>query len=435
MTMLSIELWGGTGNQMFQYALIRSLSHDLKENFSLNKFQYDLVNILFKRQSHERYNLSHFNIQENFSQSINQLTINFFLNIVFRNLNLKFRKKINSKWNIIQEEHIFNSFDSYNPNLKETIKNLKGDKFLIGNWMNEEYFRHNKYLIQEEFKIMTPPTKKNNDLIKEISLNNSIALCVRRGDYNEPYNKAQIGVTTLNYFLNSVDLIVKKVDDPVFYIFSNDPEWVKENIEIDYPTVFITHNGVDKDYEDLRLMSTCKHFIISNSTFHWWGAWLSLNEGKIVIAPDPWLNTHANNSIVPNSWIKLKCDRSDLFRKSSNKIFETNHDKSLKIGKNEKLNLGSLNNFKESYEKDCIVKIIIESSENGFLKIEHHNLDSIKMTNNDLINSINVAFYKGSSERYLQLDPIFSLNDLTFYHNIEDTVNIRYLAIKLLDNG
>ncbi|MDR2623178.1 MAG: alpha-1,2-fucosyltransferase [Methanobrevibacter sp.] len=429
--MLTVELWGGVGNQMFQYALVRSLSHDLKEDFSLNKFQYDLVNILFKQQKHARYNLNHFNIQKNFSSSITSLTISFLLNIIFRNLNLKFRKKINPKYNVIQEDHIFNSFDNYNPHLKEIIKNLKGDKFLTGNWMNQEYFIHNKIIIQNEFKIIDPPSKKNSDLISEISSTNSVALCVRRGDFLDPYLKAQMGISTLNYFLNGVDLIAKKVDNPAFYIFSNDPEWVKDNIKIDYPTVFITHNGIDKDYEDLRLISTCKHFIISNSTFHWWGAWLNSNENKIVIAPDPWYNTYMNKSIIPNNWIKLKCDRSDLFTKSTTKIFENNEILELKMGI--KLKLSSVKQFETNYNQDCIIKIIIRSPKDGFLKISHPNLDSIKMTNNDLIDSINIAFYKGSSERYLQLDPIFSLNDLTIYHNIDCSIKISCLAIKLLN--
>ncbi|MDR2831129.1 MAG: alpha-1,2-fucosyltransferase [Methanobrevibacter sp.] len=429
--MLTVELWGGVGNQMFQYALIRSLSHDLKEDFSLNKFQYDLVGRFFKQQKHEHYNLNHFDIQENFSSSITPLTISFFLNIIFRNLNLKSRKKINPKYNVIQEDHIFNSFDNYNPHLKEIIKNLKGDKFLTGNWMNEQYFLHNKIIIQNELKIKNPPTKKNSDLISEISSTNSVALCVRRGDFLDPYLKAQLGISTLNYFLNGVDLIAKKVDSPVYYIFSNDPEWVKDNIKIDYPTVFITHNGIDKDYEDLRLISNCKHFIISNSTFHWWGAWLSSNINKIVIAPDPWYNTYMNKSIIPNNWIKLKCDRSDLFTKSSNKIFK--NSATLELKKNHKIKLSSLKQFKDNYKKDTMMKIVIQSSKDGFLKFNHPNLDSIKMTNNDLIDSINIAFYKGSSERYLQLDPIFSLNDLTIYHDIECSIKISCLAIKLLD--
>ena len=98
-----------------------------------------------------------------------------------------------------------------------------------------------------------------------------------------------------------------RVNDPNFFVFSDDHPWVRDNIRLGYPTTFVTHNGPERNYEDLRLMSLCKHNIIANSSFGWWGAWLNTKPEKVGLAPNQWFNDARLNTsdLIPAGWIRL----------------------------------------------------------------------------------------------------------------------------------
>ncbi|MDR2966368.1 MAG: alpha-1,2-fucosyltransferase [Methanobacteriaceae archaeon] len=397
--MIYTTLIGGTGNQMFQYAIARSLSIDLKTDFSLILFYNNyFIDFFLKRESHDRYNLNHFNIKEKNSS-------------ILKFISAPILGKIKSDFNYIYEGNQY-EFDIYNQN----IRNLKGDIFLKGYWHNEKYFLHNEDIIREDFKIKTPPSEKNKSYIDEIFSVNAVALCVRRNDYLNPFWKAQLGICTLNYYKKSTDMIAKSIENPIFYVFSDDPEWVKKNIKLDYPTIYVTHNGFDKDYEDLRLISSCKHFIISNSTFHWWGAWLSSNKDKIVIAPEPWLNSYTFEYTIPKKWNRIKCDRSELYEQSSNKIFEL-HNNDLTLNKSIKIKMEFLKI--NSFNHDTIIKIVTDSKNKGILKLS-----------NKETKPIFIGYYRGLSIRYIYLDKTISLNSLKISSVNNVPVKIKYIGIK-----
>src|SRR6185369_17518803 len=104
----------------------------------------------------------------------------------------------------------------------------------------------------------------------------------------------------------ATEIIARKIPNPHFFIFSDDPVWVQQNLKIEYATSYVTNNDADKNYEDLRLMSLCKHHIIANSSFSWWGAWLNPSSEKIVVAPRSWFLNGLNDSdLVPPSWIRI----------------------------------------------------------------------------------------------------------------------------------
>jgi hypothetical protein len=136
---------------------------------------------------------------------------------------------------------------------------------------------------------------------------NAISLHVRRGDYaNNPKTKATHGLCSLDYYQASVRQMAQKVARPHFFIFSDDMEWVQGNLKIDFPCVFVEHNRGAESYNDMRLMSLCKHHIIANSSFSWWGAWLNPNMEKIVIAPRKWFASQtAVPDLFPAGWIIL----------------------------------------------------------------------------------------------------------------------------------
>jgi len=147
---------------------------------------------------------------------------------------------------------------------------------------------------------------KAKGIEEKIKRSNSISLHIRRGDYlNDKFSKIYTEITT-SFYNKAIYLINKEAADPVFFIFSDDAEWVNEHFNLAYDKFIVSGQGIP-DYEELMLMSICKHNIIANSTFSWWGAWLNSNPQKTVIAPVNWLkvDNYKIDDLVPGEWVKL----------------------------------------------------------------------------------------------------------------------------------
>jgi hypothetical protein len=138
--------------------------------------------------------------------------------------------------------------------------------------------------------ITTPHDSENFKWAQKISESNAVCLHARRGKY-------KFALPT-EYYHRAVEYVAQKISNPHFYCFSDDPEWIFKNLSIDYSYTVIDHNKEDRNYEDLWLMTKCKHYIIANSTFSWWGAWLNPISDKIVIAPANW----GYDTVVPKGW-------------------------------------------------------------------------------------------------------------------------------------
>jgi hypothetical protein len=112
----------------------------------------------------------------------------------------------------------------------------------------------------------------------------------------------------LEYYQKAIECLANKISDPHFYIFSDDPTWVKQNLVINYPHTHVILNQGRSDFLDLWLMSLCRHHIIANSSFSWWGAWLGTNTDKMTIAPSRWANTPSGDmcDIIPGGWITIE---------------------------------------------------------------------------------------------------------------------------------
>ena len=136
---------------------------------------------------------------------------------------------------------------------------------------------------------------------------NAVSVHVRRGDYvSVAETRERHGTCSLDYYQAGFEHIAARIADPVIFVFSDDPAWVQANLKFPSPTIYVTHNVGKQNYEDLRLMSACRHFIIANSTFSWWGAWLGEGAGKIVIAPKRWGNKPDEmDDPVPEVWVRL----------------------------------------------------------------------------------------------------------------------------------
>jgi hypothetical protein len=287
--MIVIELMGGLGNQLFQYAYGRALS--IKNNCPL---KLDISN--YNNYSHRDYSLGTFSICENFAstQDINLLKGN---NLSFF---LKFKKKIFNINTYYQERNLgFN--DEY--------KKITNPAYCSGYWQSEKYFNEIEDIIRNEFIITTPPSEQNQKLITKIKEDNAISIHVRRGDYvNDKHTNQVHGTCSLSYYNKAIELMISKVSNPVFYIFSDDIDWAKKNLLFKEEKIFVDFND-KSNFEDIRLMSICKHHIIANSSFSWWGAWLNNSTSKIVIAPEIWFNNSDLNNqtydLIPSGWIRI----------------------------------------------------------------------------------------------------------------------------------
>jgi hypothetical protein len=187
------------------------------------------------------------------------------------------------------------------------INNVPRECYLAGYWQSEKYFRDVATVIRADFSFKCPPANRNAELAKQIGQVNAVSLHVRRGDYvKNPKTNATHGLCSLDYYRSAIDHICERVERPNFYVFSDDIAWVKDNLILNSPSQYIDHNQGAESYNDMRLMSACRHHIIANSSFSWWGAWLNSSLEKIVIAPQNWFSKNKNISdLIPPEWIRM----------------------------------------------------------------------------------------------------------------------------------
>jgi hypothetical protein len=290
-----VSIYGGLGNQMFQYALCASLNKKGKKTRILfsNFFYYN---------HHNGFNLCRaFKIKLPFPLNL----LNFLLlncGFIYKNrfavsLLRRLIKQYQRTHYIIYKEKKEFVYDA-------EVFNQES-KLFVGIWQGEEYFKDiNDYLLHE-FSFRIPKDRKNRELIESIKNSNSVSIHIRRGDYlNSEWEKILGVIKGTNYYINSISYINKRIENPHFFIFSDDIQWAKDNLELTRCT-YVDHNKGADSYIDMYLTSLCKHNIIANSTFSWWGAWLNQNQGKIVIMPERWTNQDSCTGLFPSQWVKL----------------------------------------------------------------------------------------------------------------------------------
>jgi hypothetical protein len=189
------------------------------------------------------------------------------------------------------------------------LLNAADNSFVKGNFQSDKYFKSIESLIKDEFKFTIQLDVENLKWKNEILNTNAVSIHIRRGDYiSLKQNVNKFAQIPISFYKSAISEIAQKVHNPVFFVFSDDIKWVKENLISDAPLHFIENNNtVQTSHFDMQLMSLCKHNIICNSTFSWWSAWLNANPHKIVIAPQNWFSDVSINSqdIIPDEWIKL----------------------------------------------------------------------------------------------------------------------------------
>lgn len=292
--MIITRLIGGLGNQMFQYAAGRRAAYINNTELKLDITGYEKQEGITPR----KYMLQIFNINEDFA-NMNEivrfkgLRKNFFIRY--------FLKLTNRIVPYYKQSYVKQKSFQFDPNILKVGK----DTYLEGSWATEKYFQDVEDIIRKDFIFKNAPDARNKKRIEQIKRTTSISIHFRRGDYVLDKKTHDFhGMCDHNYYDKAIKIITKTINQPYFFIFSDDPKWVKNNFKIEYPVEFIDRNTGDKSYEDMRLMSLCKHNIIANSSFSWWGAWLNKNPERVVIAPRNWFKEKKLNTkdLIPESW-------------------------------------------------------------------------------------------------------------------------------------
>jgi len=285
---------GGLGNQMFQHALGRaqSTARNVPLRLDLRDFSgYAL---------HNGYELNRV-----FGISTPQASAAELGKVLGLRAHNRIRRLLMRRWLAgLRGRHLaIESQIAYWPD----IAAIPDECYLLGNWHSEKYFQAVESQVRSDFAFPVPLVGLNAELEQQIAGCTAISVHVRRGDFAaDPATLAVHGLCSLDYYRKAIAHIASRVSNPQFFMFSNDMAWVRDNLHIDHPCHYIDHNTGLDSHIDMLLMSRCRHHIIANSSFSWWGAWLNPSREKIVVAPERWFAANWDSSdIIPPAWVRL----------------------------------------------------------------------------------------------------------------------------------
>lgn len=287
---VTVALAGGLGNQMFQYAAGMALADRLNCELSLDV-------TWFTPENRRSFALRSFKI---FGEDV----INWsywppYLRQIFYRVARKWFREIGGL-PVWRESHF---------HYMSGFKEINEPVFLVGYWQSEKYFSHLRPLLLEQFCLRNELPRSSQFILEKILSVDSICVHVRRGDYLSNSTASKIyGTCSLEYYKESVLEIRTGLLRPHCFIFTDDPEWVDMNLKLDCPSTLVNVNSSSEAIYDLVLMASCKHFVIANSSLSWWGAWLSQNPDKLVIAPERWFIDSRNDTrdLLPSAWLRRR---------------------------------------------------------------------------------------------------------------------------------
>jgi hypothetical protein len=292
--MIISQIFGGLGNQMFQYAAGRALSLGRNQPLLLDVSRFAGYGL------HQGFELDRV-----FLCPTTIATETEMRDILGWQFSPYIRRGLAHRYltTFRRDAFVFEPHFQY----WSAINQVPQKCYLAGYWQSERYFQSQEATIRADFTFKSPLVNDNAVLAEQISQVNAVSIHVRRGDYVlNPKTEASHGLCSLDYYRAAVQLIAERVHQPHFYIFSDDMAWVKDNLKIDFPHWYVDYNHGLDSYIDMHLMSLCQHHIIANSSFSWWGAWLNPNANKIVLAPKKWFAHPTDVSdLFPYGWIAL----------------------------------------------------------------------------------------------------------------------------------
>ena len=285
--MIVVKLTWGLGNQMFQYAAGRALA-------LRHQTQLLLDTRAFAKQSLREFSLDRFSIQVSVAtaKDLHQWPS-------WSRKPSAWLQRLGISTNRYKQPTF-----SFDPSWNAVSDNT----MIEGYFQSEKYFSEIKSILRQEFLPKSMPTGANRDFEMLITSTESVMIHIRRGDYvSNPKALKTHGLCSISYYENALDQIYSKVKDPHFFIFSDDLDWVADNLHLRGDVAYVSGN-ISFPEIDLYLMSRCKHFVLANSSFSWWGAWLGGDEKSMRIAPRPWFDkpSFEESDLIPDMWIKMK---------------------------------------------------------------------------------------------------------------------------------
>lgn len=287
-----VKILGGLGNQMFQYALYLSL----KKKFPKEEVMIDLSCF----RSYPLHN--GFELDKIFTLDYQVANWRDIAKVAYPYPN--YRCWQIGKYLLPKRKTMCVEVPDFS--LDETVLTKNGDRYFDGYWQHDYYFNFIKEEIHEAFTFPTVKDVRNKAVIDQVQSDNSVAIHIRCGDYiNHPFFR---GICSLDYYKIAIEYMKRNVHPNLYCIFSDDIGWCQKNLmsllSMDNILYVDWNKGADS-FIDMQIMSSCKHNIIANSSFSWWGAWLNRNHGKVVLAPKKWMNIETKKDPVPNSWMRI----------------------------------------------------------------------------------------------------------------------------------
>lgn len=286
--MIVSRLIGGLGNQMFQYAAGRALALRRGVAFAIDS------------RAFSDYDTHAFGMRC-FQAELNEAPARLLPNPPAEGRFQRLLRRFVPSPLTVYIEKTF-TFD-------EAVLHLPDEQYLDGYWQSEKYFVDVADVIRKDFTVRHTPSAANQAWLDQIARTHSVSLHIRRGDYvTNPSAAAVHGTCDLGYYERAVACVRETTGiDPELFVFSDDPDWVAANLRLPYQMHLVRDNDASTNFEDLRLMTACRHHIVANSSFSWWGAWLDARSDSITVAPARWFagDTPDARDLVPQRWTRV----------------------------------------------------------------------------------------------------------------------------------
>jgi len=294
---VTVSLCGGLGNQLFQYAAARAVALRCNADLVLDLAWFDEV-LSSPNVTPRKYALAPFCLPVLLARA----------SLMTRNNASLLVRVFNRLGNRLGFEPGNKRFAEESFRFDKRVLGLQAPVWLSGYWQSPHYFSDVASQIRDEIGAFRGLTDSCVDLLQKMRTVDSICIHIRRGDYVTNKEASSFhGLCSLDYYRNGVGRVSSGLKVPHGFVFSDDPVWAKENLNLEIEFTVVDVNSVDEPHLDLWLMSACKHFVIANSSLSWWGAWLASSSGKRVIAPARWFSNSAvdTSDLFPGDWIRV----------------------------------------------------------------------------------------------------------------------------------
>ena len=292
--MITVRIKGGLGHQLFQYAPAYSLAERLGQKLVLDTSFYP-------RQTLRGFKLGKFNITYGETTEKQKLVVEFcksrYINMMFRKANVPVIPCGDTSYLLETQSDIVPEFFLIDK------KNI----YIDGYYQSEKYFMNCRNDLLKQISITYHNEKEFLSILENINMCNSVAVHVRRGDFLKAQNDNNPNHYLLkeSYYHNALRYVDEHLENPIFFWFSDDIEWVKNNFGKKKNFRFVDLKTKNADIAELMLMKNCKHIIAANSTFSWWASWLNEYKDALHLCP---AKRYGNLHMIPSNWIKISVE-------------------------------------------------------------------------------------------------------------------------------